>query len=73
MIEGYITVTEIAKQWNLRPRTVPMMCSDGKTEGATKVGNVWVIPDSAEKPIDARIKSGRYTKKKLEANDEENH
>lgn len=73
MIEGYTTVTEIAKKWNLRPRTVQIMCAEGKIEGATKIGNVWVIPDSAEKPIDLRIKSGRYIKNKLEAKDEENH
>ena len=28
------------------------MCAQGKLEGATKVGNVWVIPNDTEKPED---------------------
>ena len=30
--------------------------------GATKIGSYWAIPDDAEKPRDARIKTGKYIK-----------
>lgn len=29
-----------------------------------KIGSYWAIPEDAEKPADARIKSGRYVKTK---------
>ena len=38
MIEGYTTVKEIAKKWNVKPRTVQIMCAEGKIEGVTKFG-----------------------------------
>lgn len=69
MIDGYVTVTEMAKKWGLKPRTVQIMCSDGKIEGVTKFGRSWAIPADAEKPTDNRITSGEYRnwrKKKLE-------
>lgn len=62
MIEAYKTISEIAEVWKLKPRTVQIMCAQGKLEGATKVGNVWVIPNDTEKPVDLRIKSGKYIK-----------
>lgn len=36
------------------------MCSNGKIEGAVKLGKVWAIPENAEKPADGRITSGEY-------------
>lgn len=66
MIEGYKTVSEIAMEWSLNPRTIQIMCSNGKIIGATKVGNVWVIPNNSEKPLDLRIKSGKYIKEKTD-------
>lgn len=38
------------------------MCSAGKIEGAVKFGREWAIPKEAEKPADARIRSGKYAK-----------
>ncbi|RFT23197.1 DNA-binding protein, partial [Bifidobacteriaceae bacterium GH022] len=29
---------------------------------ATRIGRTWAIPDDAQKPADARIKSGKYIK-----------
>lgn len=36
----------------------------GGIEGAVKFGNIWAIPEGAEKPKDERIKRGKYIKKK---------
>lgn len=66
MIEGYTMVVEISKRWNLKMRTIQMMCLEGKIEGATKVGNTWVIHEDSTKPLDGRVKSGKYVKDKKE-------
>lgn len=59
-MEGYITVKETAKKWDVSVRSVQALCANGKIVGATKVANVWVIPLDAEYPIDRRLKSGQY-------------
>ena len=33
--------------------------------GAQRAGGRWIIPEDAEKPTDARIKSGKYVKPKV--------
>ena len=60
MIEGYLTVNEIAEKWDVSPRRVRAMCLNGQIPKAEKLGNVWAIPKDAEKPIDGRITSGEY-------------
>lgn len=64
MVEGYVTVKEIAEKWGLKARTVQIMCANGKIEGAVKFGRDWAIPTDAEKPADKRIVSGIYIKNK---------
>lgn len=59
---GYLTVKEISEIWKVSPRTVQMFCSQGRIEGAIKVGNMWLIPDKSKLPKDGRIKSGKYIK-----------
>ncbi|MBO5609073.1 MAG: DNA-binding protein [Eubacterium sp.] len=61
---GYTTIQEISKQWGISERRVNVLCSEGRIEGAVKFGNTWAIPEKAEKPADARIKSGKYIKRK---------
>ena len=39
---------------------------EGRVLGAIRIGTVWGIPEDAEKPVDARIKSGKYIKKPVE-------
>lgn len=60
MLKGYKTVNEIAESWGVNPRTVQIMCSNGKIDGAVKFGRDWAIPADAERPIDKRIISGEY-------------
>ena len=59
-MEGYSTIQEIAQKWNLTPRRVQKMCSDGKIAGVSKFGKVWVIPSDAERPVDERLTTGEY-------------
>lgn len=53
---------EAATKWKVSRRRVEVLCSQGRIEGAQRIGNMWLIPENAEKPADARIKSGKYIK-----------
>ena len=44
MLGDYMSITEIAEIWKVHPRTVHLMCREGKIEGAVKFGNFWAIP-----------------------------
>ena len=59
-MEGYLTIKEIASKWNITPRRVQKMCSEGLIDGVQKFGNAWVIPENAERPKDGRVKTGKY-------------
>ncbi len=56
----FMTLAETAEKWGLSNRRVQTLCAEGRIPGATRLGYMWVIPISAEKPKDARIKSGSY-------------
>ena len=58
----YMTIQEAEKLWGISARRIQKLCNDGRFPEAKKFGRQWAIPTSAEKPVDARIKSGRYTK-----------
>ena len=60
----YISALEAAERWSLSRRRIITLCNNGRIEGAQKVGATWIIPDNAQKPSDARIKSGKYIKRK---------
>ena len=62
-MNGFITVKEAAEKWNIGVRRVNPLCLEGRIPGVSKLGNVWAIPEDAEKPTDERIKSGKYIKK----------
>ena len=70
-MEGYLTIKEIAQKWNITPRRVQKMCSDGLIPGASKFGDVWAIPEDAEKPIDQRITTGEYVAWRKKNNSDE--
>lgn len=58
----YLSISQVAEKWSLSTRRINVLCSEGRILGATKIGSYWAIPADAEKPADARIKSGRYVK-----------
>ena len=61
-LEGFITLKEAAEKWGIGDRRINALCLQGRIPGATKFGNTWAIPIDAEKPMDARVKSGKYKK-----------
>lgn len=56
----YMSAREAADKWGISQRRVAVLCAENRVREATMVGNMWIIPTTAEKPIDAR--SIRYTK-----------
>jgi len=52
----YLSVTEIAKKWNISERSVRNYCALGKIEGAFLTGKTWTIPEDAQKPNRANKK-----------------
>lgn len=59
MDEKFITANQAAKKWNITQRRVQILCAQGRIEKVFKLGDNWVIPQSAQKPIDGRIKKGK--------------
>ena len=57
---SFISAKEIAQKWNISQRRVAILCSENRIEGAMMVGNMWIIPSTAEKPVDKR--TTRYEK-----------
>ncbi len=53
---NYISVKQAAEKWHMSPRRVQILCNEDRIQGAQRVGNVWTIPENAEKPEDARKK-----------------
>ena len=46
----YLSVTEIAKKWDVSGRSVRNYCAQGRVNGAFITGKIWKIPENAEKP-----------------------
>lgn len=51
---GFMSAREAADKWGISQRRVAVLCSESRIDNATMVGNMWIIPTTAEKPIDAR-------------------
>ncbi|MBQ9746851.1 MAG: DNA adenine methylase, partial [Clostridia bacterium] len=54
MVQQYITAREAAEKWNISQRRVSLLCAENRIAGVAMLGNMWIIPHDAEKPIDAR-------------------
>ena len=62
----YLSTFEAAEKWGISHRRVNVLCNEGRITGAQRAGSRWIIPADAEKPADARIRSGKYIKKPTE-------
>lgn len=52
----YMTLKDAGEKWGVTPRMTNYYCINGRITGAVKMGTVWLIPKSAEKPKDGRYK-----------------
>lgn len=59
-IMDYLTATELSRVWNISTRRIGVLCTEGRVDGAIKKGKMWLIPDTAQKPEDARYKKNKY-------------
>lgn len=51
----YISIKEASEKWQISDRRIRVLCSEGRVEGAIKIGRNWSIPSDAAKPLDARL------------------
>ena len=58
----FIPVVEVAKKWELSERRVQKLCKENRISGAIWLGRMWLIPKTAEKPLDGRCKENKKPK-----------
>ena len=58
----FVTVKQATEKWVLSERRLQTICNGGMIPGVIKFGRVRAVPSDAEKPVDKRIKSGKYIK-----------
>ena len=51
---NYLSVKEMALQWNIGTAMVSKYCIENRIPGAKKESGKWFIPSNAQKPQDAR-------------------
>ncbi len=60
----YLSIQDVSNKWDISKRRIQILCREGRIDGAKMIGNMWVIPESAGKPADARTKNPIIEKKK---------
>lgn len=58
----YMNAKEAADKWGLSVRRVQVLCEQGRVDGVERLGNVWLIPKSVEKPLDGRTREVKKQK-----------
>ena len=59
---NFIKVSEAATKWGISSRRVRLLCEQGRIAGVERKGNLYMIPEDAIQPIDARtyVKRSAY-------------
>ena len=52
-----MTVKQASEKWQISDRRVRVLCENGQIDGAYRIGKIWYIPDTSDKPADGRIKA----------------
>ena len=55
----YLSIKEMFEKWGISTRRIQILCKEGRIPGSIMIGRTWEKPEDAEKPVDARIKSGQ--------------
>lgn len=55
----YITTKEVGENWGITDSMVEYYCSNIRINEAKKIGNTWLIPIDAEKPVDERYRGNK--------------
>ena len=59
----YLSIQDVSNKWNISKRRVQILCHEGRINGAKMIGNMWVVPENAVRPADARKKTPVIEKK----------
>ena len=59
----WMTTKEAAALWGVTVRRIQSLCENGLLDGATKLGDIWIIPKGTQKPLDGRTKEAKVRKK----------
>lgn len=51
---------KLQRSGGVKPRTVQIMCAEGRIAGVIKFGRAWAISIDADKPKDNRIVTSEY-------------
>ena len=62
----WMTAKETGELWGITARRVQVLCDNGQISGATRLGKIWVIPKTAQKPVDGRTKAAKVLKSRNE-------
>lgn len=64
----YLSVSEIAKKWNLSDRTIRNYCAKGLISGAKLIGKTWAIPIDTKRPhkLQKKINNSLLNRLKVE-------
>ena len=68
---NYLSIRQTSEKWRISARWISDLCKGNRIPGAVKIGSYWAIPENAEKPKDARIKTGKYIKSEFVSQNEE--
>ena len=49
-MNNFKTVSEISKQWGISPSRVCQLLLSERIPGATKIGNMWILPNNVKDP-----------------------
>ena len=64
----YMSAQEAADKWGITKRRVQILCASDRIDNAVRVGNMWILPITAEKPADGRIKEKKTNDIKVPKN-----
>ncbi len=53
----YISAQEAATKWGISKRRVQVLCTEKRIDDAIRIGNMWAVPENAQKPLDGRLQS----------------
>ena len=59
-----MSARDAAERWNISQRRVSVLCAENRIPNVAILGNMWIIPIDAEKPVDARKNNGAKPKEK---------
>jgi len=57
-----MTTKDASDKWGITIRRVQALCDNGKILSAMKLGDIWVMPKNAPKPLDGRTKAAIKSK-----------